>query len=134
MVTPAQTRALEQIADLVDVSKSTLPASVWADPTIRPYVPSHYELGWDQSAPDPSKLPSPAREALQNALQHKDQGLTIEQTRALLTAFAQSGVKLAHGNHANGLGFNVPGVSQPITVLRVRLTLPHSLLQNSQRC
>ena len=96
MITPAQKRALAQVDTLLADSTSLLPASAWADRTIRPYVPSHYQLSWDRADPDPSKLPSPAREALAKVLLGlNSQGtITTEQAQTLLAAFRQSRVKI----------------------------------------
>lgn len=138
MVTPAQMRALGQINRLAADPSSMLPDSAWADRTIRPYIPSHYQLGWDRSAPDPSKLPSPARDVLQPLLQpmpgRASRTITTDQARALLAALAQSGVKLVGGNHAGGLSFELPAVSIPSTVLEVGPALPSSPLSDSDQC
>ncbi len=97
MATVAQMRALARINALVANSASRLPAGAWADRTIRPYVPSHYQLVFDRFAPDPAKLASPAREMLreyQPLLDHACQVVTTEQARALFAALGEAGVKL----------------------------------------
>lgn len=94
---PTLGRALARIDTLFANATNRLPAKAWADRTIRPYVPSHYDLAFDRAAPDPAKLPSPAREELakyQPLLHHGSQGLTTDQARALIAAFRKSGVKL----------------------------------------
>jgi hypothetical protein len=136
--TAAEIQALAQISQLLGDPSSVLPATAWADRTIRPYVPSHYQLIWDRSAPDPSKLPSPARDVLgpliQPALVHNAvTTITTDQARALLTAFAQTGVKNV-GNHAAELDFQVPAMTIPTTVLEVLPALPSSSLTDSDRC
>ncbi len=111
-VTPAQIRALAQINKLLANSTGRLPASAWADRTIRHYVPSHYQLVFDRYSPDPSKLPSPAKEALaryQRLLHHACQVITTDQARALIKAFVEAGVKL-EDNHGGTLEFYVPAV------------------------
>jgi len=97
---PAQGLALDRIDTLFANATSRLPAKAWADRTIRPYVPSHYDLAYDHPAPDPAKLPSPAREELakyQPLVRHASQSLTTDQARALIAAFRKSGVKLVRG-------------------------------------
>ena len=94
---PAHGLALDRIDTLFANAATRLPAKAWADRTIRPYVPSHYDLAFDRAAPDPAKLPSPAREELAKykpLLRHASQGLTTAQARALIAAFRKSGVKL----------------------------------------
>jgi hypothetical protein len=107
-------------------SASRLPASAWADRTIRPYVPSHYAVAFDRFVPDPSKMPSPAGELLrqyQPLLDHACQVVTTNQARALLTAFAKAGLKLV-GNHARILRVYVPAVGSHHTILNFFPGLP----------
>jgi len=117
---PAQGRALARIDTLFATATSRLPARAWADRTIRPYVPSHYDLGFDRAAPDPAKLPSPAREELakyQPLLHDWSQSLTTAQTRALITAFVKSGVKtVSDPGWGWGLYFRLP-IAHPLTGL-----------------
>src|SRR4029077_6913327 len=109
--TPAQSRAIAGINTLVANAATRLPASVWADRTIRPYIPSHYCLNWDRAAPAPTNLPSPARELLAEALATQKPGIqgiiTTDQTRALLNAFVRAGVKF-EGNHAVRIEVDLP--------------------------
>jgi len=135
--TPAQRRALAQITNLVDDPSSLLPASAWADRTIRPYVPSQYLLVFDRHAPDPSKLPSPAKEVLaqfQPLLHNADQTVTTDQARALIAALAGVGVKVVN-NHASDLGFDVPAVGDGNrTILEFRPAVPSSPLTDRGQC
>ena len=135
--TPAQMRALAQITNLVGDPSTLLPASAWADRSIRPYVPSHYELVFDRHAPDPSKLPSPAKEVLaqfQPLLHNADQTVPTDQARALMAALAGVGVK-AVNNHASDLGFDVPAVGDGNhTILEFRPAVPSSPLTDSGQC
>ena len=108
---PAQGRALARIDTLFATATRRLPARAWADRTIRPYVPSHYDLAFDRAAPDPAKLPSPAREELakyQPLLHHASQGITTEQARALMAAFRKSGLKPVSNPGWEGLSFSLP--------------------------
>jgi hypothetical protein len=133
MVTAAQMSALAEISSIVADPSSVVPANAWADRTIRPYVPSRYDLMWDRSQPNASKLPSPAKEALARLLPDADRGITTDQARALLAAFAQSGVKVLN-NHALHLSFELPAVSSPTTEVALRIGLPGSPLSDSNRC
>jgi hypothetical protein len=136
--TAAEIHALAQVRRLLGDPSRVLPATAWTDRTIRPYVPARYELVWDRSGPDPSKLPSPARDALEPLIQaarvHDAVAtITTDQARALLAAFAQAGVKNV-GNHAAELDFQVPAVRIPTTVLEVLPELPSSSLTDNDRC
>lgn len=132
--TPTQIRALAQIVALVSDSGNQRPPSAWADRAIRPYVPSHYLMAWERSAPDPLKLPNPARTVLQPLLigpMDTDAAgtITTDQTRTLLSAFAQSGVKVL-SNHAEELDFELPADRIPTTLLDLRPELPSSATGN----
>jgi hypothetical protein len=135
--TPAQVRALAQITSLAADPGSLVPASAWADRTVRPFVPSHYLLVFDRHAPDPAKLPSPAKDVLaqfQPLLRDADQTVTTDQARALITAFAASGVKVAD-NNASNLGFDVPAVGEGNrTILKFRPDPPSSALTDRDQC
>jgi hypothetical protein len=135
--TPAQRRALAQITNLVDDPSSLLPASAWADRTIRPYVPSHYLIVFDRYAPDPAKLPSPAKEVLaefQPLLHNAVQTVTTDQARALMAALAGVGVPVVQ-NYASDLGFDVPAVGDGHrTMLEFRPAVPSSPLTDGGHC
>jgi hypothetical protein len=113
--TPEQTSALAGIAALVADPAGLLPASVWANPQIRAFVPSHYLVAFDRGYPDISKLPARAGKALSHykpLKQHSCQILTTAQARALLQAFAAAGISPAD-NHAENIGFDFAGLSLP---------------------
>jgi len=108
MATAAQMRALDQINTLI----TRLPASAWKDRTLRPYIPSHYCVAWDRAAPDPAKLPPPARELLAAMLKSSRNAegvLTVDQTRALFTALLQAGLKPTR-NTPSGIDWNLPNL------------------------
>jgi hypothetical protein len=110
---PARVHALARIETLFANATSRLPARAWADRTIRPYVPSGYDLSFDRMAPDPAKLPSPARHELaqyQPLLHHYSQGVTTDQARALIAAFVKAGVKPVRnpGWGPGALSFRLP--------------------------
>jgi hypothetical protein len=131
---PAQGRALAQIDALFANATSRLPDRAWADRSIRHYVPSGYDLGFDRAAPDPAKLPSPAREELAKfkpLLHHASQGVTTAQARALIAAFVESGLKPQRDPGWGGLGFRLP-IAHPLgglsatdsTILRITQGVP----------
>jgi len=122
---PAQIRALDRIDTLVGHLASRLPAGAWADATVRPYVPSQYQIVHDHPPPDPAELRSPAKEALRRfpPLMHGGCMLiTTDQARALITAFVAAGVKYA----GDGPSFDVPaGPAYPGgTILAFHQVLP----------
>jgi hypothetical protein len=114
--TPAQYRAVIKLQALIAGLRSWLPSSGWADPKIRPFVPSHYFVEVDLGPPEFSKLPSPAREMLFSALSQCDGVVTTAEARALVQALLNSGVapsrNLASGVEYNfhGLGFTHPSL------------------------
>ena len=97
------------VADLL----SRLPASAWKDRAIRPYIPSHYCVAWDRAAPDPAKLPFPARNLLAQLLPSWSRTasgtLTTNQAQALLAAFARARLKF-YRDHSSvgGIDWIVP--------------------------
>jgi hypothetical protein len=108
-LSPARARALARVDALFANATSRLPARAWADRTVRPYVPRHYDLSHDRYDPDPAKLPSPAREQLaQYKASHWEQGITTDQARALIAAFIKSGVKPLPRTSRGELDFSLP--------------------------
>ena len=106
---PARGRALARIDALFANARSRLPARAWADRTIRPYVPNHYDLSHDRMGPDPAKLPSPAREQLARyEASGFEQGITTDQARSLIKAFAKTGVKPLPRSSGGELDFRLP--------------------------
>jgi hypothetical protein len=106
----AQLHALRNIATLMTDLTSRLPATAWNDPTIRPYIASHVCASFDRAAPDPAKLPAPARELLaqqRSLLDHASGPLTNDQARALFAAFTEAGLQPVH-NDAHGIVWRLP--------------------------
>ena len=73
-----------------------LPATAWADRTIRPYIPTHYKISHDHGVgPKPSRMPAPAGAALAHFaafLRTSDQVITLSQAIALTHAFLKAGI------------------------------------------
>ena len=124
---PVRGRALARIDALFASAANWLPARAWADRTIRPYVPNHYDLSHDRMDPDPAKLPTPAREELAPYQpSHFEQGIPTDKARALLAAFIKVGVQPVRddGWGPHELSFTLPVShvgpwNETSTVLRV---------------
>jgi hypothetical protein len=124
--TPAQMRGLAQIDTLVADPAAWLPASAWADREIRAFVPSHYMVAFDRSAPDTSKLPSPLRQLLlhyKKLLRHGCQGVTTGEARTLLQALVEAGIPPSH-NHAWVIDFGLAGFRSIPSDLHFHPALP----------
>src|SRR5262249_3443233 len=106
--TPAQMRAITWIEKLVSDPERSLPATVWVDRRIRPFVPACYKIDIERGYPDPSKLPPPAGKALARQLRlHGPSGvMTTPQTRTLLQAFVTGGITPTQ-DHAGNIGFSL---------------------------
>ena len=113
--TSAEAGELAQLEALLADPAAWLPTTAWAGREIRAFVPSRYWVAFDRSAPDLSKLPSPARELLlqyKRLFHHGCQVVTTGEARATFQAFVESGIAPSD-NLAYGLGFDLPGVSAP---------------------
>ena len=113
--TPAQTSALWQIKEFVADPSRWLPASAWADPRIRAFVPARYLLVFDRGYPDLSKLPAPARRVLVQYKQLRSHGcqiVTTGQARALVQAFVKAGISPSE-NSAETIAFDFAGLHLP---------------------
>jgi hypothetical protein len=133
-------RALARIDTLFANAASLLPARAWADRSIRPYVPNHYDLGHDRMGPDPAKLPSPAREELAPyRASGFEQGIPTDKARALLAAFIKVGVQPVRdpGWGPHELSFTLPVAhigpwGERSTVLRVSQDGPPDVSHNCE--
>jgi hypothetical protein len=109
--TPAQARGLAQLEPLLADPAAWLPTTAWADREVRAFVPSHYFVAIDRSAPDMSKLPSPLRGLLfqyKKLLRHGCQVVTTGEARAILRAFVEAGIPPSD-NHAQSIDFGLKG-------------------------
>jgi hypothetical protein len=113
--TPAQTRALASIENLVANPASWLPASAWADPRVQAFVPARIFVVLDRGYPDISKLPAPAGKVLAQYKQlkrHACQIVTTGQARALVQAFVKAGIAPSN-NHGWNIAFDFAGLHLP---------------------
>jgi hypothetical protein len=121
--TPAQGRALARLVEaLLAEPTEWLPATAWADPEMRAFVPSRYWFAYDRSAPDTSRLPSLARELLQAALSNPCSVATTDEARAIFQALAEAGIPPLD-NQAYGIGFVLPGMPR-LSYLHFHPALP----------
>ena len=103
--TPEQTNTLYRLAGRLRDPASWLPASAWEVREIRAYVPSRYVIsyGWTEAARILPLLPAPAQDLLRgkedrtlevsHVLHEHYSELTIEEARALVTAFDEAGLE-----------------------------------------
>jgi hypothetical protein len=83
---------------------------VWEDREVRAFVPSHYFLAFDRSAPDLTKLRAPLlpyKKLLSHY--HGCQIVTTGELRAILHAVLESGITPV-SNHANSIAFGLKGL------------------------
>jgi hypothetical protein len=73
-----------------------------------PFVPTHLRVSWDRTTPDPSKLPSPAREVLTAALDSTCGVISITQAQQIITAMQPLGL-IKSGDLTKVLAFDMPG-------------------------
>jgi hypothetical protein len=111
MATPAQARGLAQIqALLADTAGWSLPDTAWAHREIRAFVPSHYFLAFDRSAPDLTKLPAPLlpyKKLFSHGV-NTCQIVTTGELRAILRAVREAGITPVT-NHASWVAFGLKG-------------------------
>jgi hypothetical protein len=92
--TLSQSRDLDQIQRLLgDPSAWQLSGDLYADPKIRPFVPSGFQFEYDRSEPDLSQLPSPASDLLAryDPASSKCSVVTTEVARQIARALARAG-------------------------------------------
>jgi hypothetical protein len=73
-----------------------LPPHMYVQPEASPFVPTHLWVSWELKEPDPSKLPSPAREVLTKNLETVLGGgcwlISIAQAREIAQAMERAGL------------------------------------------
>jgi hypothetical protein len=89
-------------------------------------------VSWDRSKPDPSKLPSPAREVLSANLEAALAGscgiITIAQAQEIANAMEEAGFIKAD-DVADGIAFDMPGQGGSQSFFHA-----HPALPNESRC
>jgi hypothetical protein len=119
--TPAQGRALARLVEaLLAHPAEWLPTTAWAEREIQAFVPSRYWFAYERNVPDTSRLPSPARELLQEAFLHTCGVVTTGEARAIFQALVEAGISPAD-NQAYGIGFSFSG---PASYLHFSPALP----------
>jgi hypothetical protein len=111
--TPAQTSALVTLEQFLRDPLTWSPppgALLRPDPTA--YVPTHLWVSWDRSVPDPSRLPSPAREVLTSVLRPVLAGscevISLAQAQRIERAAEQVGLAEPQ-DVTDGFAFDLPG-------------------------
>lgn len=93
-----------------------------------PYVPTHLWVGWDHTKPDPSKLPSPARDVLTANLEEVLDGtcevISSTQARQILTAVQPLGL-MRSGDLTQGFAFDMPGENDVQSFVHIHPSLPN---------
>lgn len=111
--TPAQADELIQLeASFRDPVAWALPPDMYVQPEASPFVPTHLWVSWDRNVPDPSKLPSPAREVLTSNLKAVLDGrcgvISIAQADEIAQAMEQAGL-IESDDVRDGIAFDMPG-------------------------
>ena len=107
--TPVQGRTLARVVDaLLAEPAAWLPATAWADPEVRAFVPSRYWFAYERNVPDTSRLPSPARELLQAALSKPCSVATTDEARAIFQALAEAGIPPSDRTEAYAMASSSP--------------------------
>lgn len=91
------------------------------------FIPTHLWVSWDRSTPDPSRLPSPAREVLTQNLEPVLDGscgvITLVQAQRMVQAMEQVG-HIESDDVNDGIAFTMPGEHGP-SFLHAHPSLPH---------
>lgn len=127
--TPSQSRDLDQIQRLLgDPSAWQLSGDLYADPEIRPFVPSGFMFEYDRSEPDLSQLPSPASDLLAryDPASSKCSVVTTEVARKIARALARAGFAPLN-NTPVYLDWKLPGESGGPSNPHLNPVLPQDL-------
>jgi hypothetical protein len=92
-----------------------------------PFIPTHLWVSWDRSVPDPSKLPSPAREVLTRDLGPVLDGscgvISLAQAQEMVQAMEQVGLA-GPDDVTDGISFDMPGEGAGVSFLHAHPSLP----------
>jgi hypothetical protein len=107
--TPVQAHELVTLEGLLRHPLAwAIPSRMYEQREPAPFVPTHFWVSWDRTTPDPSKLPSPAREVLTAALDSPCGVISIAQAQQILTAMQPLGL-IKSGDVTKVLAFDMPG-------------------------
>lgn len=133
--TEAQSDALIELEEFLrDPGSWVPPPGMFQRREDRPFIPTHLWVSWDRSTPDPSRLPSPAREILTANLEAVLDGscgvISLAQAHEIAKAMEQvpgSGLASAAGpdDVTAGVEFNMPGQDGRMSFLHAHPSLPH---------
>jgi hypothetical protein len=104
-----------------------LPATMFERREPSQFIPTHLWVSWDRSTPDPSRLPSPAREVLTRNLEPVLDGscgvITLAQAQRMVQAMEQVG-RVESDDVTKTIAFTMPGEHGP-SFLHAHPSLPH---------
>lgn len=133
--TAAQADALIELEQFLrDPGSWAPPPGMFQRREALPFIPTHLWVSWDQSTPDPARLPSPARENLTANLAAVLDGscgvISLAQAQEMVQAMEQvsgSNLELAAGPEdvTGGVSFNMPGQGGRNSFLHAHPALPH---------
>jgi ketosteroid isomerase-like protein len=140
--TPAQAGELIELeAFFRDPVASGLPPRMYVQPEASPFVPTHLWVSWDHHKPDPSELPSPAREVLIRNLETVLGGgcwlISIAQAHEIAQAMERAGFHIRALTPVNlerliepddvrdGIAFDMPGQGGTTSFFHAHPALPH---------
>jgi hypothetical protein len=129
--TPAQAGELIELeAFFRDPVAWGLPPRMYVQPEASPFVPTHLWVSWEHKEPDPSELPSPAREVLTRNLETVLGGgcslISIAQAREIAQAMERAGL-IEPEDVWDGIAFDMPSKhgENGVAFFHAHPALPH---------
>ncbi len=105
-----------------------LPTDMYLRPEASPFVPTHLWVSWDRGVPDPSELPSPAREVLTRNLKMVLGGecevISIAKADEIARAMERAGLIGPDDVH-DGIAFTMPARGRGTSYFHAHPSLPH---------
>ncbi len=113
-----------------------LPNDIYVQPEASPFVPTHLWVSWDRGEPDPSELPSPAREVLTRNLKTVLRGgcevISIAKADEIARAMERAGL-IEPDDPRDGIAFSMPGLGGGTSFLHAHPSLPHGSTCNDEK-
>ena len=126
--TPSQADQLVKLEEFLRHPLAwALPRDMYPQREPAPFVPTHLWVSWEHTKPDPSKLPSPAREVvtanLEAVLNGACEVISITQAQQIADAMEPLGL-VQSGDVTKILTFDMPGENERPPVVRPHPPLP----------